>query len=180
MYAPGRERDGKQIERWLVNHKGVVMSEDQLQNGFLTVYVERIHKAIPELYNGGLSLVYVYDMDEQKNEGSYSDGIDWLDVVVSSDGKPVDKLHAIGISTQAIDAGRDYAVMVFLHEYTHTLLEKPNDHGMMFHFTLDRLIERYNQATGSSVSNDYMDLPDNRKALLSEINARSERRRCEQ
>lgn len=68
------------------------------------------------------------------------------------------RVASIGISIQALHAGHDYAIMVFLHEMAHVLSSFPSAHGPEYHAYLDRLIERYNQAAGTEITNDYFGL----------------------
>lgn len=109
----------------------------------------------PDLLCSILSLIYLYDMDKQPLAVKKSDGFSSVSER-QSDGR---RVASIGISLQALHAGKDYAVLVFLHELTHILSDFPSKHGPEFHAYLDRLIKRYNEATRSAVQNDYQGLP---------------------
>lgn len=108
----------------------------------------------PDLLSSVLSLVYLYDMDKQPPEISKCDGRASVSER-QSDGR---RVASIGISLQALHAGETYAVLIFLHELTHILSGFPSEHGPEFHAHLDKLIARYNAATGATVQNDYFGL----------------------
>lgn len=101
-----------------------------------------------------LSLVYVYDQREQPESISPNDGYSSVSER-QTDGR---RVASIGISIQALHRGDEYAVMVLLHELAHILRSYPVDHGQEFHQTLDKLIVRYNVATGAKIENDYFGL----------------------
>ncbi len=107
-----------------------------------------------DLMCSDLAAIYVYDMDTQPPEVSKCDGYASVGKR-QSDGR---RVASIGISIQALHAGANYAVMVFLHELTHVLSGFPSEHGPEYHAYLDRLIERYNQAAGTEITNDYFGL----------------------
>lgn len=110
----------------------------------------------PELLCSCLSLVYIYDMDEQPPALSMCDGRASISETFP-DGRQV---ASIGISLQALHAGEDYSILILLHELTHVLSGFPSEHGPEFHAYLDRLVERYNLETRSSIVNDYFGMPE--------------------
>lgn len=107
----------------------------------------------PDLLCSILSLIYLYDMDKQPLAVKKSDGYSSVSER-QSDGR---RVASIGISLQALHAGKDYAVLVFLHELCHCLYSS-SPHGTEFHQKLDFLLKRYNMGTGSDIKNDYQGL----------------------
>lgn len=101
-----------------------------------------------------LSLVYCYDQQQQLPTLAKNDGFS----SVSEHQKDGRRVASIGISIQAMQQGDECAVMVLLHELTHILSSYPAEHGRTFHQTLDKLIARYNTATGAKIKNDYFGL----------------------
>lgn len=104
----------------------------------------------PDLLCSCLSLIYVYDQDVQPPTVKKCDGYSSVSER-QSDGR---RVASIGISLQALHAGENYAVLIFLHELCHVLHGFPA-HGPEFHKHLDRLIAKYNAATKGTVVNDY-------------------------
>lgn len=101
----------------------------------------------------GLKLIYTYDMQQQGEDRNRQDGETFKNVSV--DGKRI--WYAIGLSLQALLAGREYTVLIFLHELTHVLL-MTGDHTPGFHRYLDYLLHEYNRANGTTIKNDYYGL----------------------
>lgn len=97
-----------------------------------------------------LSLVYVYDQRQQPPNIAFCDGYSSASEQMQ-DGR---RVASIGVSIQALQQGDAYATMVLLHELTHILKAYPVEHGVEFHAQLDRLIDRFNAATGSNLVND--------------------------
>lgn len=104
-----------------------------------------------EILNSTLTLIYLYDQEKQPPDIAKCDGRASISERLK-DGK---RVSAIGVSLQALHYYKEYAVMIFLHELTHILYDTKEEHGAEFHSYLDNLIERYNQATGEKVENDY-------------------------
>lgn len=63
-------------------------------------------------------------------------------------------LYAVGISLEAIERGKEYTELLFLHELAHIF--GGGEHSTEFHRELDRMIERFNKETGSRIVNDYL------------------------
>lgn len=107
-----------------------------------------------ELLSSTLSYVYTYDQDKQPG------GIAQFDGYASVSERMPNGWHAsaIGISCQALHAGKDHAAFIVLHEFAHICKAFPSEHGPLYHAYLDGLIRRYNQATGSTIVNDYQGL----------------------
>lgn len=104
----------------------------------------------PELV-GELSAIYLYRQDEQATERlRKSDAIIWKDVTLDGLGT----LYAVGVSVGAIERGEEYTQFLFLHELAH--IDGDGEHTPEFHRQLDRMIELFNQRTGSRIVNDYL------------------------
>lgn len=105
-----------------------------------------------------LAAVFVYRQQEQTGEAKGADGITlWF-----SNPKIYATVFSVGVSIEALKAGRDYATMVFLHELAHVRVSPTNNrimpHDRFFHSYLDKFIERYNRRTGKRIKNDYFGL----------------------
>lgn len=107
-----------------------------------------------ELLSSCLSLIYLYDQREQPTKIKKFDGY----TSKRRYQKGEQRAAAIGISVQALHTSNEYAIMVFLHELTHILYESPKEHDIYFHNFLNFLIEKYNNATGAKIKNDYFGL----------------------
>ena len=101
----------------------------------------------------GLKILYVYDMQRQQYN-TRADATIWKNCTLDGSGT----WYAIGISTQALDLGRDYTAFVALHEITHLLTDCIEDHTPAFHSYLDYVITLYNNANGTHIVNDYCGL----------------------
>lgn len=139
--------------RRLLLEQGVVLADDptawaKLREVFTSVFLV-LHREIME--RGTLSLIYCYDQDKQPPRIAACDGYSSISEKLT-DGR---RVSSAGISVQALRYGRDYAVMVLLHELTHTLYRAPTEHGPEFHKHLDKLIAKYNASTGKRIKNDY-------------------------
>lgn len=147
--------DGRRVIRWIVR-QGVAMCDDPTEQKrardiLLPVFwaLEDVIRPVP------LVALYLYRQADQlpslrTTSGTPMrdvDGISWRDVTADRG-----SLHAIGVSCEAIDKGATYAQMVFIHELTHIFAG--GEHNTEFHKLLDRLIARFNAATGSSLVND--------------------------
>ncbi len=110
---------------------------------------------IVEILNSTLSLIYLYDQNEQIPEFTKADGC----ANISERQENGKRVSAIGISIQALMQGSEYTTLIFLHEFAHILYKVEVEHGEEYHKHLDKLIERYNNATGSQIKNDYFGLP---------------------
>lgn len=148
-------RDHDTARRLLLD-QGVVLADDpgawaKLREVFTSVFLV-LHREIME--RGTLSLVYCYDQDKQPPRITGCDGYSSISEKLT-DGR---RVSSIGVSVQALFYSRDYAVMLILHELTHTLYWVPSEHGIAFHGHLDRLIAAYNAATGAAIRNDYYGL----------------------
>lgn len=59
------------------------------------------------------------------------------------------------IHKAAIERGREYTILVLLHELTHLLTDSSNP--IVFHGLLDSLLRLYEARTGEHIENDYCD-----------------------
>lgn len=115
--------------------------------------LENLIRAIP------LCVVYLYRQSDQpsalKADGEMHmqdiDGIEWVDVTPDRG-----NLHAIGLSVEALDKGRECFQMLFCHELAHIFCGV--EHGLEFHAVLDHLITQCNSDTGATIVNDYYGL----------------------
>lgn len=101
------------------------------------------------LAENATDLFFLYDMER---DNVPHDGKSVWDT--NSAGREV---TALGMATQAIRQGRDYAVMVFLHELAHLITREPG-HTAAFHQYLDYLLSEVETFSGIPVKNDYYGL----------------------
>lgn len=147
----------KKIAMRELEKQGLVFSDDPvawaaLREIFTSVFL-CFHREIMD--RGTLALVYTYDQNRQPLRIAGCDGY-------SSVSEPLTggrRVSSVGVSVQALFYSREYAIMILLHELTHTLSGFSSEHGQEFHAYLNKLIARYNRATGASVKNDYYGLP---------------------
>ena len=148
MEALRRDHD---IALRLIDRQGLIRCTDQhwvmeAKRLFLPIVI-----ALQNVVMGSiLALVYVYDQHQQPANLAKNDGYSSVSKR-QTDGR---RVASIGVSIQALQQGDEYAVMVLLHELTHILSSYPAEHGTEFHRTLDKLIARYNAATGAKIEND--------------------------
>jgi hypothetical protein len=96
----------------------------------------------PYVNGGNLLCVYLYDQEKQVYPLNQ-----WIGVCTMFE----DETAAIGIATGALSRGRDDATLTLLHEIAHL---EHMEHDQDFKAHLDRLIDRFNQATGRRIVND--------------------------
>ena len=148
--------DGRRVLRWIAR-QGVVMCNDpaereRAKRSLLPVFLalEDVIRPLP------LVAAYVYRQKDQPpglltTDGTPMrsvDGIAWVDVTMDRG-----ELHAIGLSCEALERGPEYFRFLLLHELCHVIFG--GKHSRTFHQQLDRMIERFNQETGSRITNDY-------------------------
>ena len=142
------EYRGLRVLRW-IERQGAVFYPGKLERETAKRYLRDMPVVFPELV-GELSAIYLYRQDEQATERlRKSDGILWRDVTLDGFGT----LYAIGISLEAIERGKEYTELLFLHELAHVHVS--GAHSAEFHKQLDHLIEQFNRRTGGHVANDY-------------------------
>ncbi len=139
----------------LVLQQGIIIEYDaNLRKTAKSIFLKIGKVFINELTVSTLSLVYVYDQNKQPANIAKNDGY----ASISQKLNIFSRVSAIGISTQALQKGEEYAALVFLHELAHILYNVPDKHGEEFHKHLNKLIDRYNSETGSQIKNDYFGL----------------------
>lgn len=143
------EYRGLRVLRW-IETKGAVFYPGKLERETAKRYLRDVPVVFPELV-GELSAIYLYRQDEQATERlRKSDAIIWKDVTLDGFGT----LYAVGISLEAIERGKEYTELLFLHELCH--IHVSGNHGPEFHNQLDSMIELFNQRTGSRIVNDHL------------------------
>lgn len=132
--------------------RGAVMLED---DSIANTFIEAIRDCptdIPFFEQYGLVIVLFYDPAEQTVEKwQHCDGIAFRHF--NKDGGK--SVYSIGISTHAIERGKDYTCFIWLHEAAHVLRENVDVHDNRYHALLDVLIEAHNKTAGASLVNDY-------------------------
>ena len=142
------EYRGLRVLRW-IERRGAVFYPGTLERETAKRYLQDMPMVFPELV-GKLSAIYLYRQDEQATERLRKcDGILWKDATLDGFGT----LYAIGISLEAIELGKEYVQLLFLHELCH--IRVSGVHSLAFRQQLNRMIERFNQETGSRITNDY-------------------------
>ena len=142
------EYRGLRVLQW-IQQQGAVFYPGKLERETAKRYLRDMPVVFPELV-GELSAIYLYRQGEQETERlRKSDAIIWKDVTLDGFGT----LYAIGVSLEAIERGKEYVQLLFLHELCHVRIS--GDHSTKFHRELDRMIDRFNQETGSHIVNDY-------------------------
>lgn len=153
--------DGMRVLRW-IKRQGVLMCCDSTEHERAKEFLLPVFRILEDTIRvTPLCAVYLYRQSDQPptlraTSGTPMqdvDGIEWVDVTPDRG-----RLHAIGLSAEALDRGREYFQFLFLHELAHVLCG--GDHGPEFHACLDGFIARFNVATGASVKNDYQGLPE--------------------
>ena len=139
----------------LIRRQGVVFAVDPIAKGQAREILAKVFIAMPDvIFSSILSLVYVFDMNEQPPEISKCDGYSSVSEH-QNDGK---KVASIGISIQAIRRGPEYSALICLHELAHVTVNGRlvrGQHGGGFHLWLDVLLRRYNSYHRTSIKNDY-------------------------
>lgn len=152
MRQPLTEREQAEALVAYSRDVGIIISDKQKGLDKLVGYLaELLPPALIEVLQNSVDLVYLYSMDES---GVTFDGRS--DRLVNTEtGQTV---TIIGVAQEAIDAGADYAVMVFTHELTHVLSGKI-EHTPDFHNYLNYLLNVIEQYSGHRIANDYYGLP---------------------
>jgi hypothetical protein len=144
--------DKQAKEMYEVSHAGFKLCFDPEQYGKTEKALKDVFRILhEEIDSTPLELLFLYDMDEQPAEELRScDGRS--NVTTTPEGE---KYGAIGLSTQAIEAGTDYLQFLFIHELTHLMLPEECDHNEDYHSVLNYLLDKFNKATGKQLVNDY-------------------------
>ena len=151
MRQPLTERERAEVLAQLNKDTGIVISDKQQGLDRLTEYLaELLPPALLDVLRDTVDLVYLYSMDES---GVTFDGRSNR-LVNTETGHTV---TIIGVAQEAIDAGADYAVMVFTHELTHSITDER--HTTVFHQFLDYMLHEIEVYSGHLIKNDYYGLP---------------------
>ena len=140
---------GRRVLRW-VQSQGKVLCHDTAEQQRLSVLLDELRPIFPEMEQ--VHGWFVYRQQDQPPNLRGDDAETWRDVTLDGSGV----LFAIGISVDGLDTGHDYAVLLILHELCHVL--DSGNHDWHYHSALSGLIDRYNEATGRSVRNDFFGL----------------------
>lgn len=132
------------IRQWIMRQGEQIYYPTQAERKMIRKLLKDMPVLFPELlYRYGLRLLYLYN--QQKDNPN--DAICWKDVT-----NYAGTLYAIGIARWAI-AYPTYFQLLFLHELAHVAVG--GEHDKAFCDCLDRMIEKFNAATGASLVNDY-------------------------
>ena len=150
MRRPTTQEEFDRMSRY-IERNGVVFDEsgrttelaEYLTGDPITALIERAR-------DQGLKLIYTFVSEDQDESRQDRDGECWKNVTL--DGKGT--WYSIGISTDALDRGKEYTVLVFLHELCHIFVDGDR-HPPAFHRYLDYLLKLYNEANGTEIVNDY-------------------------
>lgn len=136
------------VLRW-IEKQGVRPCCDPVWTGKLLKCVMSVGDVFPDLVRqvSAWYTFWILAQEDIAGEGE-PDGICWVDVT-----KDAGTLFAIGISCEALEYGKEYGQQVLLHELTHVLCGA--EHSVKFHETLSGLINQFNAATGSELTNDF-------------------------
>lgn len=131
-----------------VTKKGIVLCNDPVYlNQMRAVYIPVFLSLQAEILLSDLAFWYCYRQIEQPPPISKYDGYSSADIIGGR------RIASLGLSIEALDTGVDYAAFVCLHELAHVITGR--DHDRKYHTYLDRLIQKYNGATGKHIQNDY-------------------------
>ena len=146
-----RESPEKELARREVLQQGIVIctNPDALEQCAEILFPVFL-SLLEEIQESDLCFWYLYRQDKQPPHIAGFDGYSSAKVI---DGR---RVASVGLSVEALSAGADYAAMVFMHELSHVITGR--GHDAVFHARLDRLILKYNRATGKRVRNDYQGL----------------------
>lgn len=131
------ERDMDLIQESLSRDVDVVICGDESYMEKLVGFLTDLPESFPDLENYNLALLYVYDRHKQRPEDELSAGICWT----HQNKERGLTAYSIGISTYALDRGRDYVLSVFAHESAHVLTGNTG-HNELFGIVLDGLLYR--------------------------------------
>ena len=152
MRQPLTERERAEALAAFGRDTGIIISDEQQGLDTLVGYLaELLPPALLDVMRDSVDLVFTYSMEES---GVTFDGRGGK-AINTETGRTV---TIIGEAQEAIDAGRDYAVMVFAHELAH-VLTGTIEHTPGFHNYLNYLLNEIEQYSGHRIKNDYYGLP---------------------
>ena len=136
----GKDRSG--IKKSLMRDMSVILSDDEARFEKLAGYLDALPDSFPDLDKYGFALLYVFDRQRQREQDRGSAGITW-------EHKSMDErkltAYSIGIATETVDRGKEYALSVFVHEAAHVLTGNEG-HTELFGIVLDGLLSRCAEA----------------------------------
>ena len=103
-----QKNNGVRVLRW-IKSQGVIFYAGKEERKTAKNYLREMPAIFPELFSM-LNAIYLYRMSEQTDK--IHDGEMWRDVTTDGMGT----LYAIGLSLEAISAGRKYLQSIFIHE----------------------------------------------------------------
>lgn len=152
MRQPLTERERAEALAQFSKDTGIIISDKQQGLDTLTKYfAELLPPALLDVLRDTVDLVFTYSMEES---GVTFDGRGGK-AINTETGRTV---TIIGEAQEAIDAGADYAVMVFTHELAHVLTGEI-EHTPAYHQYLDYLLNEIEVYSGHRIKNDYFGLP---------------------
>lgn len=138
------EYEGRRTLKW-IQQQGVIFYLGKPERERAKLYLRGMSRVFPELVEQ-LRSIYLYRQSEQSNTYSAYDGILWKNVTLDGRGT----LCAIGLSVEAVAQGPQYLQWLFIHELCHILAPcAPGTHSAEFHTAYQKLLQRYDKATGS-------------------------------
>lgn len=153
MRQPLTERERAEALTQFCRDTRIIISDKQQGLDTLTKYLaELLPPALLDVLRDTVDLVFTYSMEES---GVTFDGRGGKAVKNTETGQTV---TIIGEAQEAIDAGRDYAVMVFAHELAHVLTGEI-EHTPAYHQYLDYMLHEIEVYSGHRIKNDYYGLP---------------------
>lgn len=134
------------MSKWL-QQEGVVFCTDKKAIEQAEQYFFEAYRIFPEKINNlRFSALYVYEKEKQAMDLQKADAIHWHNWFIE---KYPYTLCAIGLSTTAIDKGREYSIYCILHELTH--FDGFVMHDEKFYNHLQELISMYSSSTGENI-----------------------------
>ncbi len=140
------EEKNRALSKFLSRDNSVAFSFDKSHLDMLKDYLDELPKSfIPNLTKYGLALLYVYDREAQPEKGRKTYGLTYECWKRDKEANEKTRDCAIGISTEALDRGKEFALAVFVHEAAHVLTFEEG-HTELFGIVLDGLLARCAEA----------------------------------
>lgn len=153
MRQPLTERERAAALSQFCRDTQIIISDKQQGLDTLVGYLaELLPTALLDVMRDTVDLVFTYSMEKS---GVTFDGRGGRAIKNTETGQTV---TVIGEAQEAINAGRDYAVMVFAHELAHVLTGEI-EHTATYHQYLDYLFREIEIYSGHRIQNDYYGLP---------------------
>lgn len=152
MRQPLTERERAEALSQFSKDTGIIISDKQQGLDTLTKYLaEIVPPDVLQLAQDRVDVFFSFSMVES---GVDSDGRGG-GVENTETGRIV---YLIGVAKEAVDRGRDYSVMVWLHELSH-LITGEYGHSVPFHDYTNYLLLKVKEYSGVTIKNDYYGLP---------------------